>query len=234
MQSERNTVFSARRSSYRFRRRCAVLLIAAVAVTGVPAGCSADDPAGGSSVATTPAARAGASAADPSPVHSYSKAAPAQATTWTRREAGIPDCKMADLRTEFYVWSDRATGDIRMASLLLVNVTDRFCQVGGWPTVTLVDSAQRDVAVPTTRVDEPGGPDPIELEPGVAAAGSTLTWEVCGRYEAGCSSGDSLRVGLSSGGVRYLTLSDYPELGKASITMAWLEIDALGYAAYGP
>jgi hypothetical protein len=164
-----------------------------------------------------------------------SSPAPAKTAAEPAWLADKPACTMAEMGVESEDLPDLATATTRTARLLLINKADHACKLGGWPTVTLVDSAQHDVAVPTTQVDESDRAVWFEMDPkGSEAAGTIVTWEVCSRFEADCPTGDSVRIGLTSDGSSYAELSWFPDSATQKITMASLEIDALGGAAWGP
>ncbi|MEU4421846.1 DUF4232 domain-containing protein [Actinoplanes sp. NPDC024001] len=139
--------------------------------------------------------------------------------------ARIELCRIGDVSATIAV--QPAAGTEQTALVTLTNTGTASCSISGWPTIALVNAANRPVEVPTVKVDEPGPATEFTLAGGDAAYAG-IKWAGCAKGDEGCAAGNTLRydLGLSTAGP-VATLEGFPKGKRNNITMRSLEIGSL-------
>lgn len=220
--------------------RLLALAAPAVLAAGAVSACSGTSTGDRSQPAAkgTASAGAGTDAASAAPTTAANAGAAATGGT-TAKSSGASGsapaaaCALADIKPTVIGQPQRTSGTTRMAIVELTNVSTRPCRLNGWASVALLNAAGDVVVVPSTNVQEPGAPVPVDLPPG-ASASAGIKWTICDKASADCPTGNTLMVGLPNGsGAKNAELTDFPAAEQSDLTMKQLQVGSLQPSAQG-
>jgi hypothetical protein len=140
----------------------------------------------------------------------------------------VKPCTTADLKADL---TKQDFGDV--ALLTLTNAAKQACTLNGWADVRVLDPTGGPVDIPTTKVDQPGPPVEVVLEPQHSAFAG-IKWKACDKRSASCQAGNGIEV-VPPGGAGYVDvdLVGFPEPEKVNLTMASIQIGSLQPATQG-
>jgi hypothetical protein len=191
---------------------------------GAPAGPGASGPA--TAAATAASVAPAASQVPPAPAAPSKAATPTGGKPAAGKPAGTKACDAASLHASLTMQSDFAQGAPQVAMLGLENTSKTTCTLSGWATVRLTNAANEMVAVPTTKVAEPGPSTSFALPPGTTGFAG-IKWTACDKASDSCPTGNSLQVLAPNGQPVATELAEFPSGESSNLTMSKLQVGTL-------
>ncbi len=136
-------------------------------------------------------------------------------------------CLTSSLKATVTLQPAATDSTVRVALVALTNTATEPCTLNGWLTISLVNTAEDVVPVPTTKLDQPRQPSTFQVEAG-GSAYTGLKWISCEKTAPKCAVGANLRysLGLKPEGP-VAALKDFPPPRRSRLAMTELRIGVL-------